>query len=198
VKPCRILIADDERTQRQMLAGFLAKQGHQVAEAEDGLTARDHVLSHPVDLLLTDMRMPGLSGTELLEAVREINPLIQVIVITAFGTVETAVAAMQNGAFTFISKPIDLDALSAHIERALERKWLVEENRELRTRLEPTPVSDMIAACRLDLKSRGATRAPSAPVFLDPLDERDGRTLARETCPCRPVTVAMNPTPPNP
>jgi len=145
MNPFKILIVDDEPTQRDMLRGYLARCGYDLSEVGNGPDALDHVRTHPVDLLLTDMRMPGLNGLELLAAVREINPLIQVIVMTAFGTVETAVEAMQRGAFTFVPKPIDLDALAVHIERALDHKTLFEENRELRARLEPATVSDMIA-----------------------------------------------------
>ncbi|MBD3166997.1 response regulator [bacterium] len=141
----RILIADDEAPQRDMLAGFLQKQGYTVLQAKDGDEALKIVKADTVDLLLSDMRMPGLGGLELLQAVREVNPMIEVIVMTAYGSVETAVEALQSGAFNFVTKPVDLASLAETIKRALERKLLQAENRELRARLEKTPTEGIIA-----------------------------------------------------
>ncbi len=141
-----ILIADDEQTQRKLLSGFLAKRGFEILEVDNGIDALELIRDQQVDLLLSDMRMPGLGGLELLEAARKVNPLIEVIVITAFGTVETAVEAMEKGAFTFISKPLNLETLVAHVDRALERKVLFEENRELRAQMGKSPITDMIAS----------------------------------------------------
>jgi DNA-binding NtrC family response regulator len=128
----RILIADDEAQQREMLAGFFQKRGHEIKEASNGVEALEIVKSEPVDLVLTDMRMPGLNGIELLQLVREVNQYIEVIVITAFGTIKTAVEAMQKGAFTFVTKPVDLGSLAIHIERAMERKLLHFEKERLK------------------------------------------------------------------
>ncbi len=140
----RILIADDEAPQRTMLAGFLRKRGYDVLEAPDGEEALRITRSEAVDLVLSDMRMPGLDGLELLRAVRESNPSLEVIVMTAFGSVESAVEAMRTGAFTFISKPVDLDALLQHMERALERRLLHQEVGELRARLGDSPDSNLL------------------------------------------------------
>ncbi len=144
----RILIVDDEKNQRQLLSGFLKKKGYVLFEADNGKTALELVREEQIDLLLSDMRMPGLGGLELLEAVRQENPLIEVIMITAYGTVETAVKAMQKGAYTFISKPVNLESLALNVERALEHKTLAMENRELRARIESSPVSEMVATSR--------------------------------------------------
>lgn len=145
MKGHRILIADDEQAQREMLAGFLRKRGYEVLHAGDGGKALEIVKQESVDLVLSDLRMPEMSGIELLKGVREINPLIEVIVLTAYGTIDSAVDAMQKGAFTFVSKPVDLASLEMHIQRALERKILQEENRELRARTGDTPVRGVIA-----------------------------------------------------
>ncbi|MFH0883696.1 MAG: sigma-54 dependent transcriptional regulator [bacterium] len=131
----RILIADDEASQRSTLAGFLRKKGYETLDAASGDDALKIVQREALDLVLTDLRMPGLTGIELLQKVNEANPEVQVIVMTAYGTVETAVEAMAAGAYTFVQKPVDLNALELHVERALERKLLAEENRELRARM---------------------------------------------------------------
>ncbi len=131
-----LLVIDDEALQRETLGGFLKKRGYKVSLAEDGAKGLQKILRESVDLVISDMRMPGMTGQELLEELKNRQLPTQVIITTAFGTVETAVEAMKSGAFTFLSKPVDLDQLEITIERALERQTLVRENRELRERLE--------------------------------------------------------------
>jgi DNA-binding NtrC family response regulator len=131
-----VLVVDDEPAQRTVLGGFLRKRGFEVAQGasvEEGLA---HVSSRTIDLVLTDLRMPGGGGLALLEGVRAINPEIPVVVMTAFGTVASAVDAMKKGAADYLTKPIDLDELEVLIGRTLERRALVAENRELRRELE--------------------------------------------------------------
>jgi two-component system NtrC family response regulator len=131
-----ILVVDDEPAQRTVLAGFLRKRGFDVvpgASVEEGLAA---VAARMIDLVLTDLRMPGAGGLALLEGVRAINPEIPVIVMTAFGTVASAVDAMKKGAADYLTKPIDLDELEVLIARTLERRALVAENLALREQLE--------------------------------------------------------------
>ena len=131
-----ILVVDDEPAQRTVLGGFLRKRGLEVAQGasvEEGLA---HVSARTIDLVLTDLRMPGGGGLALLEGVRAINPEIPVVVMTAFGTVASAVDAMKKGAADYLTKPIDLDELEVLIGRTLERRALVAENRELRRELE--------------------------------------------------------------
>ena len=131
-----ILVVDDEPAQRTVLGGFLRKRGFEVAQGasvEEGLA---HVSARTIDLVLTDLHMPGGGGLALLEGVRAINPEIPVVVMTAFGTVATAVDAMKKGAADYLTKPIDLDELEVLIGRTLERRALVAENRELRRELE--------------------------------------------------------------
>jgi len=131
-----ILVVDDEEPQRRVLAGFLRKAGYEVeavASAEEALAL---VGARTVDLVLSDLRMPGKSGAELLEAVRALNPEIPVVVMTAYGTVESAVAAMKRGAADYLGKPVDLDELEVLVARTLERRALVSENRALREQVE--------------------------------------------------------------
>ncbi len=131
-----ILVVDDEETQRKVLAGFLRKRGFETFSAAGVDEAVQIARSQTIDLVLTDLRMPGRGGIELLEELRTINPEIPVIVITAFGTVTSAVDAMKRGAADYLTKPVDLDELEVLVARTLERRALVSENRELRRQLE--------------------------------------------------------------
>jgi Nif-specific regulatory protein len=131
----RILIADDEQVQREMLEGFLAKQGYGVGTAEDGAQALERFKGGAFDLVLTDYRMPGMDGIQLLRELKRLNPEVMVVVLTAFGTVGTAVAAMKEGAYDYLNKPIDLDELLLLIQRVENGVSLSRENRELREQL---------------------------------------------------------------
>ena len=133
--PGRILVVDDQNRQRETLVQVLEQWGHEVRQATDGQAALDMVKSEPLDLILTDLRMPGMSGVQLLEGCRELRPDIAVIVMTAYGTIEGAVEAMRLGALDFLTKPIDLDQLEVVVQRTLGMGRLVKENRALRRRL---------------------------------------------------------------
>lgn len=136
MKPFTILVTDDEKIQRESLAGFLKKKGYQVLTARNFDEAFARVRDHSVDVVLTDVKMSGKSGYDLLKSVKELNPEITVIIMTAYGNVEEAVAAMKNGAYDFLTKPIDLDEVELLIHRALQFKQLKSENLELRQKLE--------------------------------------------------------------
>jgi DNA-binding NtrC family response regulator len=131
-----ILLVDDEDAQRSVLGGFLRKRGFEVVPASNGEEGLRAARARAVDLVLTDLRMPGTDGLHLLQGVHAINPEIPVIVMTAFGTVASAVDAMKRGAADYLTKPIDLDELEVLIARTLERRALVSENRELRRQVE--------------------------------------------------------------
>jgi DNA-binding NtrC family response regulator len=131
----RILVVDDEAAQRELISGFLKKQGYEVFAAANGEQALKHFRQEPAELILTDQRMPALSGLDLLKAARAINPETNVIVMTAYGNIETAVEAMKAGAADYLAKPLNLDELSHRIERIRERQRLYAENKELREEL---------------------------------------------------------------
>ena len=131
----RILIVDDEEAQRKQLAGFLEKQGFSVATAESGQMAIEISQRQYYEVALLDLKMPGMDGLELLKRLKELNPEIQVIMMTAYGTVETAVEAMQHGAYHYVNKPINLDELKLNINKALEKYHLLQENRYLKEEL---------------------------------------------------------------
>ena len=130
-----ILLVEDGQSQREMLRDFLARQGHVVAEAENGEIAISKVLDGYFDLLLLDYKMPKMNGMEVLKKVKSINPEIDVMMMTAYGTLETAVEAMKAGALDYVTKPIDLDELNIIINRISERQTLIRENEILRQEL---------------------------------------------------------------
>jgi len=131
-----ILVVDDEDAQRHVLAGFLRKRGHEVSAAGSVDEALKLAATSSLDLVLTDLRMPAKTGIDLLDGLRKLNPEIPVIVMTAFGTVASAVEAMKRGAADYLTKPVDLDELEVLVNRTLERRALESENRELRRELE--------------------------------------------------------------
>ncbi len=132
---CTILIVDDDHAHRLMLNTLVSGWGYIVAEADDGSTAIDKVKAASFDLVLMDVRMVKVSGLEALEAIKAINPAIPVIIMTAYSTVETAVAALKQGAHDYLTKPLDFDKLRLTIDRAMEHTRLKEENRMLRETL---------------------------------------------------------------
>ena len=134
-EPFRILVADDEPAQRELVGGFLRKHGFEVTQAADGRQALARFKQEPFDLVLTDQKMPDLSGLELLEGVRAITPEAAVIIMTAYGTIETAVSAIKAGAADYLTKPVNLDELLHRIHQVQERQRLLTENRELRDAL---------------------------------------------------------------
>jgi two-component system response regulator AtoC len=122
-----ILIVDDEPLQRHLLGGFLKKQGYAVVEAANGAEALTRFLHHPIDLILLDHRMPDMNGDEVLARIKQHNPLARVIMITAYGAVDTAVRTMQLGAEDFLEKPVDLEKLLARIRTIEERLYIADD-----------------------------------------------------------------------
>ncbi len=116
----RILVVDDEKNAREALARILREDGFDVATAGDAEQAVEEVTKFAPDVLITDVKMPGASGISLMGRARELSPELMVIVVTAFGTVEDAVQAMKLGAETYLPKPVNLDALKAVLEKAIE------------------------------------------------------------------------------
>ena len=134
--PATLLIADDDPGLRESLERTLTREGYRVVLASDGRAALERVQAGGVDLIVTDLKMPGLTGLELLRAAKAIMPDVDVILLTAFGTVEEAVKAMKDGAYDFLTKPFRREQLIKLIDKALERRDLIEQNRALKKQLE--------------------------------------------------------------
>lgn len=131
----RLLVVDDDPSQRGMLADFFRDLGAEVREAESGIEALEMVRRLSPDVVLSDLRMPGLDGADLLREIKQINPDIGVVLVTAYGTVQGAVQCLRDGADDYLLKPLELDEVEHVVRRALEQRHLTRENRELRRRL---------------------------------------------------------------
>jgi two-component system response regulator PilR (NtrC family) len=131
----RILVVDDEQSMREFLEIFFRREGFDVVTTADVETALVALESDDFDVVISDVKMPGRSGLDLLQAVKESSPETVVIMITAFATTETAIAAMKQGAYDYVTKPFKVDELRLVVEKALEKKLLTLENRRLRTAL---------------------------------------------------------------
>jgi two-component system response regulator PilR (NtrC family) len=134
--PARVLVVDDEKSMRDLLAINLEKEGYEVIPVDGGEAALEVIRREPVDAVITDLRMPRVDGLAVLRAAKERAPETAVLVITAVGSTETAIEAMKLGAYDYITKPFKLDEISLIVRRALERKRLWDENLYLRKQLE--------------------------------------------------------------
>ncbi|HEU5319516.1 MAG TPA: sigma-54 dependent transcriptional regulator, partial [Methylomirabilota bacterium] len=135
-EPATLLIADDDPGLRESLERTLAREGYRVMLAPDGRAALERLQAGGIDLVLTDLKMPGLNGLELLRAAKAISPDLDVVLLTAFGTVEEAVRAMKEGAYDFLTKPFRREQLLKLVAKALERRELIRTNRELQQQLD--------------------------------------------------------------
>lgn len=131
----RILVVDDEQSMREFLEIFLRREGYDVQTASDVDTAIMYLESDEIDLIITDMQMPEKTGLDLILAAHEVAPEAAVIVVTAFGSTDSAISAMKEGAYDYLTKPFKVDELKIVIEKALEKKLLANENRRLRQEL---------------------------------------------------------------
>ncbi len=130
-----ILIVDDEEAQRLALKSFLGRREYKVFLAANGDEALKIVRNETIDIVMTDFRMPGMSGLELLRAIKDVQPGIDVILMTAYGSVDDAVDIMKAGAYDYLTKPVDLDELESLLKRVKGKRLLEEENRQLREQL---------------------------------------------------------------
>ncbi len=130
--PERILVVEDEDIIRESLIFVLKKEGYYVDEAENGRVAYNKLLEESFDLVITDLEMPEMKGIELLEEIKKLNIQTSVIIITAFGSLDTAIVALRTGASDYLLKPIEFDELLFKIKRLFEVKSLLMENRLLR------------------------------------------------------------------
>src|SRR5690606_12548970 len=134
----KILVVDDEDIIRESLSFILRKEGYSVDEAENGEAAYNKILNDSYDLVLTDLEMPQMKGIELLEEIKKLNINTSVIIITAFGSLETAISALRSGANDYILKPVEFDELLIKIKRLFDLRNLILENRFLRKEIQRT------------------------------------------------------------
>lgn len=132
----RILVVDDEHSVRQSLAEWFRDDGFLVGTAENAAEALSSLQADPADIILLDIKMPGMDGLALQDRIREFDPDVVIIIITAFATVDTAVRALKAGAFDYVTKPVDPDELSRLVRNAAHQRILARENAILKERLE--------------------------------------------------------------
>ncbi len=158
-----VLVVDDEVNIRKSLAGVLSDEGYRVTDAEDGERALESLSRSLPDAVLLDVWLPGMDGIETLRRIREMFPILPVIMISGHGTIDMAVNAVKGGAFDFIEKPISLDKLLITLSRALEREKLRSENAELKERVEKihrlTGDSEAMRRLRMEIAAAGPTNA---------------------------------------
>lgn len=130
-----ILIVDDEPAQRLILSGYLKQKSYKIDEAGSGNEAIELLSREIFDLVISDFNMPDMSGLELLKNTKSLNPEIAFVLVTAYGTIESAVEAMKEGADDYVTKPVDLEELDLIIKRIFEKKQLISENKQLKEQL---------------------------------------------------------------
>lgn len=144
--PPRVLIVDDEKIIRDMLADFLGMEGYVVRTAEDGASAVAELTKGRYDLVLSDLKMPKMGGIELLDEIGRHAPNALTVIMTGFGTVETAIGAMKKGAYDYVLKPFKLDEVIRVVQRGLEKQRMAAENLRLKEALSLYKVSEAITA----------------------------------------------------
>jgi DNA-binding NtrC family response regulator len=127
-----VLVVDDERSNIESLEKIFQREGMRVLSAPDARRALELVRTHRVHVVLTDLMMPGTTGLELLRAIRQVAPDVEVVLMTAYGSVETAVSAMREGAYDFVEKPLKRVSIVKSVRKAAEKQKLVAENKSLR------------------------------------------------------------------
>src|SRR6187431_1125432 len=157
----RVLVVDDEKFIRDIIADFLGMEGYIVRTAEDGVSATNELERARYDMIISDLKMPKMGGLELLKEVAKTHPDTLTVIMTGFGTVETAIDAMKRGAYDYILKPFKVEEIVHIVQRGLEKKRLTAENLRLREALSLYRVSEAIAAS-LSLDEVIATVADSA------------------------------------
>jgi NtrC-family two-component system response regulator AlgB len=162
----KLLIVDDEKNIRLSLVRFFESLGHQVREAESGAQATALLTESRFDLVLTDFRMVEMNGLELLKEVKRISPDSLVILMTAYATVENAVAAMKAGAYDYLTKPFTLEQIQLIVERAIHLQGLQAENRALRDAMDELPLLESRSAAMVRLMETARQAAASDATIL--------------------------------
>ncbi len=176
-----VMIVDDEPSILQSLSGILSDEGFEIFTASNGYEALKRIEQEAPDLVLLDIWMPGLDGIETLKEIKKNNPVIQVIIITGHGTIETAVSATKLGAFDLIEKPLSIDKVIVSINRALNYRRLEEENKYLRKKtIEKNSITGNSPAI-LALKKQIAVAGPTDAWILITGENGCGKELVART-----------------
>src|SRR4051812_3155719 len=184
----RVLVVDDEKFIREILAEFLGMEGYFVRTAEDGSSALAELGRSHYDLVISDLKMPKMGGMELLEAMAKVAPNALTVIMTGFGTVETAIDAMKRGAYDYILKPFKVEEVTMVVQRGIEKQKLSAENLRLKEALGLYKVSEAIAAS-LSLDEVMSTVVDSAISDLNAdfvstwLDDGEGGFFERQHVP---------------
>jgi two-component system response regulator HydG len=191
-----LLVVDDEPSNLESLERIFAREGLSVVTAPDGREGLELLRKRRIDVLLTDLMMPGVSGVDLLKAARQVSPETEVVLMTAYGTVETAVEAMREGAYDFITKPLKRAHVVRVVEKALEKQSLLVENRTLRAQLEASrrrPIVGQSLAMRRTLEVVQQAAPSMATVLLLGESGTGKELLARQIHDLSPRGLAGRP-----
>ena len=185
VEQASVLVVEDNELERQITVDTLREEGFKVEQAALGKNAMEQLVLGRFDVVLTDLMMPGMSGEELLAKVRQTYPATQVVVLTAHGTIDSAVQAMKNGAFYYLTKPTDREALVMTVGKAAELANLKQENQILRTQMEGKLQVEGIIGQDPAIAGDDPDRAQGRAVELDRADpgrerHRQGGNRARD------------------
>ena len=140
----KVLVVDDERGMREFLTIMLQKEGYDVTSAGSGKEALEYIAQKAYDIVITDVRMPNITGVDVLKTVKECSPETVVIIVTAYASTETAVEAMKQGAYDYITKPFKIEEIKLIIRNALEKRKLREENLLLKRKIQEWTASGLI------------------------------------------------------
>jgi len=202
-----LLLVDDEASNLESLVRIFSREGLDVLAAPDGREALEILRKQRIDVLLTDLMMPGMTGVDLLKAARAISPETEVILMTAYGTVETAVEAMKEGAYDFITKPLKRAHVVRVVAKAIEKQSLLVENRALKVQLEKErrrPIVGASLAMRrcLEVVTQAAPSAATVLLLgesgtgkellarqIHDLSPRAGRAFVPVNCAAIPETI---------
>src|SRR3954462_7665964 len=141
----RILVVDDERVIREILSDFLSLEGYVVRTVEDGMEALKELQRRSYNLVISDLKMPNMTGLELIERITALGIPVLTVIMTGFGTVETAIEAMKQGAYDYILKPFKVEEVVHTVQRGLDRQRLQHENMRLKDALSIYRISEAIA-----------------------------------------------------
>jgi two-component system response regulator HydG len=178
-----VLVVDDEASNLESLEKIFEREGMRVLTAPDGRTALDALRNHRVHVLVTDLMMPGMSGLDLLRAAKQVAPDIEVVLVTAFGSVESAVQAMREGAYDFVEKPLRRVAIVKSVKQAAERQSLVAENRSLKNEIRQLKSRELVGNSLVwrRVVELAAQAAPSSATVLVLGESGTGKELLART-----------------